>query len=57
MEWVVFLMLVAVVFGVSRAIVDKFFPTVTLRGKKPTPLLGVVKPDDKSQKRKKGTRK
>lgn len=52
MEWVIFLILTAIVFGVSRAIVDKFFPASKMRGKNATPLLGVVHPPAKSQKKK-----
>lgn len=57
MEWVIFMVLVAIVFGVSRAIVDKFFPVPKMRGKKPTPLLGVVQPTPKSQNKAKKTTK
>ena len=44
MEIIVFLVITAVFWGIARSFVDRIFPPINLRGKKKTPLLGVVAP-------------
>jgi hypothetical protein len=52
MEAVIFLVLFALVYVFSRIVVDRYFKNRPTAWKKTDPLLGVVKPLTKSQKKK-----
>jgi hypothetical protein len=52
METVIFLALVVIVYAGARIAVDLYFKNRSTAWKKTTPLLGVVRPDAKSQKKK-----
>jgi hypothetical protein len=52
MEMLVFFVLLVIGYVGSRLLVDYYFKKKLGAWKKPTPLLGVVKPEAKSQKNK-----
>lgn len=52
METVFFLVLLAAVYLGTRISVDLYFKNRSSAWKKPSPLLGVVRPDTKAQKKK-----